>query len=70
MLLDHGEIKNIPELLSYIEQVDVSVLRMGNCQSKDLPDSNALIEYIKSLPQSNQETNDAIAVAILDMMEA
>lgn len=70
MLLDHGEIKNIPEMLSYIEKVDVSVLRMGNCKSMDLPDSNALIEYIKSLPQSDQETNDAVAIAILDMMEA
>lgn len=70
MLLDHGEVKNIPEMLSYIEKVDVSVLRMGSCKSTDLPDSSALIEYIKSLPQSNQETNDAVAIAILDMMEA
>lgn len=70
MLLDHGEIKNISEMLAYIEKVDVSVLRMGNCKSSDLPDSNALIEYIKSLPQSDQETNDAVAIAILDMMEA
>ncbi|MGN1079963.1 MAG: hypothetical protein ACI4TE_07325 [Alphaproteobacteria bacterium] len=69
MILDHGNVTNPDELLKYLETWDISVLRMGSCQTASLPDTHALIEYIKSQPASSQALNDAVAVAILDLME-
>lgn len=69
MILDHGNIVNTDVLLKHLEEWDMSVLRMGSCKTTTLPDTNALIEYIKSQPVSSQTLNDAIAVAILDLME-
>ena len=69
MILDHGNITNHDELLKYLEEWDISVLRMGSCQTTLLPDTNALTEYIKSQPPSTPALNDAVAVAILDLME-
>lgn len=69
MILDHGNVTNPDELLKYLEAWDISVLRMGSCQTASLPDTHALIEYIKSQPVSSQTLNDAVAVAILDLME-
>lgn len=70
LFLDHGTIANVPDMLSFLEEVDLSVLRLGSCKSTELPDTNALIEYIKSQTKSDQALNDAVAVAILDLMEA
>ena len=69
MILDHGNIINTDELLKSLEEWDISVLRMGICKTSALPDTNALIEYIKSQPVSSQALNDEMAVAILDLME-
>ena len=69
MILDHGNVTNPDELLKYLEKWDISVLRMGSCQTNSLPDTHALIEYIKAQQTSSQTLNDAIAVAILDLME-
>ena len=70
MIFDYGELKNVSDLMPILESQDISVLRMGDAfKTQSLPDSGALIEYIKSLPPSSQETNDAVAVAILDLME-
>lgn len=70
MIFDYGELKNVPDLMPILESQDLSVLRMGDAfKTQSLPDSGALIEYVKSLPPSSQETNDAVAVAILDLME-
>ena len=69
MILDHGNVTNPDELLKYLETWDISVLRMGSCQTTSLPDTHALTEYIKSQPASSQALNDAVAVAILDLME-
>lgn len=69
MILDHGKVTNPDELLKYLETWDISVLRMGSCQTTSLPDTHALTEYIKSQPASSQALNDAVAVAILDLME-
>ncbi|MBR1777751.1 MAG: hypothetical protein IJ752_04110 [Alphaproteobacteria bacterium] len=69
MILDHGDISNTDKMLTFLDKWDISVLRMGTCKTSALPDTNALIEYIKSQPASSQELNDAIAVAILDLME-
>ena len=69
MILDHGDIVNTDEMLKYLEEWDISVLRMGTCKTSALPDTNALIEYIKSQPASSQALNDSVAVAILDLME-
>ena len=69
MILDHGDVLNTDDLLAYLEEEDVSVLRMGSCKTKTLPDTHALIEYIKSQPTSSKKQNDAMAVAILDLME-
>lgn len=70
MILDHGNVTNPEEMLKYLEKWDISVLRMGTCKTSTLPDTNALIEYIKSQPEASQTLKDAIAVAILDLMEA
>ena len=70
MILDHGNVTNTEALLKYLEEWDISVLRMGTCQTHSLPDTHALIEYIKSQPVSTQTFNDAVAVAILDLMES
>lgn len=69
MILDHGNITNTDDLLKSLEEWDISVLRMGSCKTKSLPDTRALIEYIKSQPTSSKKQNDAVAVAILDLME-
>ena len=69
MILDHGNVLNTDTLLGQLEKWDISVLRMGSCKTASLPDTNALIEYIKSQPASSQTLNDAVAVAILDLME-
>jgi len=69
MILDHGNVLNTDELLKHLEKWDISVLRMGSCKTTSLPDTNALTEYIKSQPASSQTLNDAMAVAILDLME-
>lgn len=70
LILDHGNITNPPDLITKLETWDISVLRMGTSSVEALPGTNALIEYIKSQPASTQEVNDAVAVAILDLMEA
>ena len=69
LILDHGDISNTDKMLTFLDKWDISVLRMGSCKTSALPDRNALIEYIKSQPASSQELNDAVAVAILDLME-
>lgn len=69
LILDHGDIANPDEMLKYLEEWDISVLRMGTCKTETLPDTHALIEYIKSQPVSSQDLNDAVAVAILDLIE-
>lgn len=69
MILDHGNVTNPDQLLSHLEDWDISVLRMGSCQTTSLPDTQALINYIKSQPVSEEALNDSIAVAILDLME-
>ncbi|MCQ2914389.1 MAG: hypothetical protein MJ247_04270 [Alphaproteobacteria bacterium] len=70
MMMDHGYISNMTDMLSYIEGIDVSVLRMGQCTSKELPDTGALIEFIKSQGKSSSQLNDDIAGALLDLQEA
>ena len=69
MILDHGNVVNTDDLLSVLEEWDISVLRMGSCKTAVLPDTTALIEYIKSQPASSEEMNDNVAIAILDLME-
>ena len=69
LILDHGNITNTDVLLAFLEKENISVLRMGSCKSSVLPDPNALIGYITSQGTSSQETNDAIALAILDLTE-
>lgn len=69
MILDHANVTNTDTLLKNLEEWDISVLRMGTCQTTSLPDTHALIEYIKTQPVSTQTFNDAVAVAILDLME-
>ena len=69
MILDHGNVTNPDQLLKHLEDWDISVLRMGSCQTTSLPDTQALTNYIKSQPTSTQTLNDSIAVAILDLME-
>ena len=69
MILDHGNVTNTDDLLKFLEEWDISVLRMGSCQTNSLPDTHALIEYIKSQTVSTQALNDALAIAILDLME-
>ncbi|MBO4520963.1 MAG: hypothetical protein J5787_07125 [Alphaproteobacteria bacterium] len=70
LILDHGSIKNTDTLLSFLENEDISVLRMGICKTDALPDSNALVSFIKSQGVSSPEINDAVAVAILDLSGA
>lgn len=70
MIVDHGNILNTNDLLRNLENWDVSVLRMGTCKTEILPDTTALIGYIKSQTPSTQEMNDAVAIAILDLMES
>lgn len=70
LILDHGNIENPKELIETLETWDISVLKMGTCTTEMLPGTSALMEYIKSQPPSSQEINDAVAVAILDLMES
>lgn len=70
LILDHGNVENPKELIEKLETWDVSVLKMGTCSTEMLPGTSALMEYIKSQPASSQEVNDAVAVAILDLMES
>lgn len=70
LILDHGNITNPDEMLPLLEEWDISVLRMGTCRTASLPDTTALIEYIKAQPVSTQALNDAVAIAILDLMES
>ena len=67
LILDHGNITNTDTLLSFLENEDISVLRMGICKTEALPDSKALVSFIKSQGVSSPEINDAVAVAILDL---
>lgn len=69
MIIDHGHITNVNTLLPFLEKWDISVLRMGSCKTAELPDTNALIEYIKTQKPSSQELNDAVAIALLDLMD-
>ncbi|MBR4126908.1 MAG: hypothetical protein IKR09_04995 [Alphaproteobacteria bacterium] len=68
MILDHGTITNPDAFLAFLEQNNLSALRMGSCKTTALPDSAALVEYIKSQPASSAEMNDAFALAFLDLM--
>lgn len=68
MILDHANIVNPDDLMNALAEWDISVLRMGACRTQSLPDTGALLEYIKSQPASDQTLNDAIAVTILDLM--
>ena len=68
IILDHGSITNPDAFLAFLEQNNLSALRMGSCKTTALPDSAALVEYIKSQPASSAEMNDAFAVAFLDLM--
>ena len=68
IILDHGTITNPEAFLAFLEQNNLSALRMGSCKTTALPDSSALVEYIKSQPASSAEMNDAFAVAFLDLM--
>lgn len=70
LILDHGDITNADDMLPFLEEWDISVLRMGACRTASLPDTTALIEYIKAQPVSTQALNDAVAIAILDLMES
>lgn len=70
LILDHGNVVNPDEMLSRLEEWDISVLRMGTCRTESLPDTTALIKYIKAQPVSTQALNDAVAIAILDLMES
>lgn len=68
MILDHANVANPDDLMDALAEWDISVLRMGSCRTQSLPDTGALLEYIKSQPASDQKLNDAVAVAILDLM--
>ena len=69
MIMDHGHITNVNALLPFLEEWDISILRMGSCKTPDLPDTAALIEYIKTQKPSSQALNDAVAIALLDLMD-
>lgn len=68
LLLDHGKITNVDNMLNYLTTVDLSVLRTGSCNMSELPDTDALIEYIRSMPKADRALNDAVAVAVLSLM--
>lgn len=68
LFLDHGQIANLTDTLNYLAEIDLTVLRMPTCSIQDLPDTNAIVEYIKSQPASDKTLNDVVAVALLSMM--
>lgn len=70
MILDHGHISNTDVFIPFLERNDISVLRAGSCQTEALPASDALIGLIGAQPESSKELNDAVALSILDLMEA
>ena len=69
MILDHGHISNMDKLLPFLEDNNLSILKTGTCKTEALPDSDALTRLINAQPAPSQEMNDAIAVAILDLMK-
>ena len=69
MILDHGNITNPDTLLEFLDKENISVLKMGSCKTAALPDTDALISFISSQGVSSSETNDAIAIAILDLTD-
>ena len=68
LVLDHGKIANADTMLNYLTTADLSVLRAGGCTMSELPDTGALVEYIRSLPKADRALNDAVAVAVLGLM--
>lgn len=70
LLLDHGTVSNADAMLNYLTKADLSVLRAGGCKMAELPDTGALIEYIQSLPKADRALSDAVAVAVLSLMNS
>ena len=68
LVLDHGKISNANDMLNYLSNADLSVLRAGGCAMSELPETGALIEYIRSMPKADRALNDAVAVAVLGLM--
>lgn len=68
LFLDHGRIDNINDVLTFLSEVDLSILRTGSCRMSELPDTNALTDYIKSLSKSDQRLNDAVAYSVVGLM--
>ena len=68
LFLDHGTVANIGDVLNFLSEVDLSMLRTGSCKMSELPDTNALTDYIKSLSKPEQRLNDAVAYSVVGLM--
>ena len=68
LFLDHGRIDNIGDVLDFLSEVDLSLLRAGSCRMGELPDANALTDYVKSLSKPDQRLNDAVAYSVVGLM--
>ena len=69
VVLCRGKIDNMSALMSYLEETDMSVLRTGICKMRDLPDSMAIVELIKTQERADDDMINAVSRAILNLTE-
>ena len=69
VVLGRGKIDNMSALMSYLEETDMSVLRTGTCKMRDLPDSMAIVELIKTQERADDDLVGVVSRAILNLTE-
>lgn len=69
VVLSHGKVETMQDLLSYLQETDMSVLRAGSCKVAGLPESTAIVELIKTQKQPSNELANAVSQAILNLTE-